>query len=141
MRCPSNTHSIEIDGVLAGGRGFETRRHACYISTIHPFKTNYKGPDENSVSHCHKVPCHELIYVFDFELGQKMHNIFFKHGAGVEFISETYCQNVCFKDGNFRWSNRDVEKECFHWTFRVFIWVETPRNLRREAARWIRMML
>ena len=44
----SNNYSIEVDGLLEGGRGLHTGRHACYFTPLHPFDMKYQGPDENS---------------------------------------------------------------------------------------------
>ena len=85
----SNTYSVEIDGLHAGGGGPRTGWRACHFSALHLFAEKNKEPDENSafttvrsltINHRHDVIC-----VFD----------------RAQSMGKTFCQSRSWATGSF----------------------------------------
>ena len=50
MGYSGDTYGVEIDSLLADGRGSHTGRQACHFSALHPFAVRCNGPDDNTPS-------------------------------------------------------------------------------------------
>ena len=100
VSCSSNKYSIEIDGLLASGRGSQTGRRACYFSAFHRLEKSHKAPDENSDSR-QLVPLLYQNNVSRFDVFARpgaCSNHRQKHSSrkelGAQFILNTSRQNV-----------------------------------------------
>ena len=129
VSCSSKKYSIEIDGLLASGRGSQTGRRACYFSAFHRLEKSHKAPDENSdspqlVPYPTKITYHDSIYLFDLELAQTIGKNIFQIGTWcaihIENIPpecwarmDTFNGRVLKKKENATGSNRRQSKDSF----------------------------
>ena len=95
---PGNKYSIEIDGLLAGGRGLRIGWQFCCFSELRPFATMNHGPVENSATprffYFHEDHRHVLVYLFELVCSERRQNIV----SGTEL---KHARMRFVKDGDF----------------------------------------